>query len=384
MHHTEHFIMEGSIFSPGRRFIPASIALFEAMLLFPPEQIVGPLQNVPNSSHEPESQKTAINLLFDCTDSMAQAQHGITSSSRGYLRGLKSRGSNLVLGCTKTTRTPDIVWAISRGYDRIDASHAPFDGDEETVGNALRQSFPVEDRVKSDLAVQTRLALQVVLQFEHRNENANFEAILGSHLSRLGLQTLDCLVLNVPHATGREVETAFKILQPYIPHWISSLGLSNVSIDVLRHLEERRLSQRLILIQNRFSWWNSFDSEIRHFCIEHDLIYQAFGVLTSNRLLQQSAIVRWYAKENDISCSTALIALVSGMDSVQVLTSCGNKDHLSANLDASRGASSMPLEIKDGFLETLEEAYRHLSETHAAMVLAESAAITSTKQSPNR
>lgn len=140
---------------------------------------------------------------------------------------------------------------------------------------------------------------------------------------------IDCVLLHSPLPTWKETLEAWKALEDFVPHQVRKLGISNCHISVLRILcTSQSIKVRPTVVQNRFYQKTSFDSDVRLFCRDNNITYQAFRVLTANGHLLVSEPVERIAKEAKVKIQSALYALVSSLGSVSVLNGTSNHEHM--------------------------------------------------------
>lgn len=125
---------------------------------------------------------------------------------------------------------------------------------------------------------------------------------------------LDCVILHAPLDTWFQTLEAWGALESFVPHKVRCLGISNISVDLLKLMHtSTRVKIRPQVVQNRFCERNLFDRGVRSFCRENDLSHQAFWVLTANPKLLVSDLVKVLAKEAVVEPQAALYALVCSL-----------------------------------------------------------------------
>lgn len=109
------------------------------------------------------------------------------------------------------------------------------------------------------------------------------------------------------------------------------LGVSNVTLEQLERLcQDARIQPRFV--QNRCYAIRGWDRAVRQFCTSHDMIYQAFSLLTANRDLFSRPELTVIAKRHGRTTSQIIFrfALDVGM---LPLTGTTNVDHMREDLD---------------------------------------------------
>ena len=123
---------------------------------------------------------------------------------------------------------------------------------------------------------------------------------------------LDCLVLHSPFPTTSENLTAWRVLESYVPHYIRTLGISNVSLPALEWLWSHAIIKPGV-VQNRFQAENGYDSELRRWCREKGVVFQSFWTLKKNPRLLSSAPNLALQREVGVGEAVALYCLVLGL-----------------------------------------------------------------------
>ena len=123
---------------------------------------------------------------------------------------------------------------------------------------------------------------------------------------------IDCLVLHSPFPSISLTLSAWKTLEKYVPHPIRSLGISNTDLTTLKTIYQSAFIKPAV-VQNRFHARTGYDGPLRRFCLENDIVYQAFWTLTANRQLVASGPVVEFGKLMGVSKEVAFYALVLGL-----------------------------------------------------------------------
>lgn len=107
-------------------------------------------------------------------------------------------------------------------------------------------------------------------------------------------------------------------MEKFVPHKALALGVSNFSLTVLKSLYKSAMIKPSV-VQNRFYPPTSFDSPIRQFCREKNIIHQAFWTLSANPELLFSDPVALIARSVSIAIETALYGFILGIGNIAVL-----------------------------------------------------------------
>ena len=124
---------------------------------------------------------------------------------------------------------------------------------------------------------------------------------------------IDCLLLHSPFPDMKETKEAWRAMELHVPSFVRTLGVSNVyDLELLRQIFEFASTKPAVL-QNRFYAGSGYDADIRAFCAEKGITYQAFWTLTANPELLGSEVVKGVAGKVGVSEAVALYALVLGL-----------------------------------------------------------------------
>ncbi|KAF3031561.1 hypothetical protein E8E12_001278 [Didymella heteroderae] len=234
--------------------------------------------------------------------------------------------------------------ALKQGFRRVDTAAQPKHYQEHLVGKALREVYSEGLVSRQDLYVQTKYTTPAGQDLSNMpyDPNAPLETQIhtsvASSLNNLRTQQdseegtyLDCLLLHSPLPTLEQTLEAWRLLETYVPHKIKALGISNVTLPVVREIYNTSTIKPSV-VQNRFYAQTRYDGPLRAFCRENGITYQSFWTLTGNPKLLKSKPVQELAEAAGVSMPTALYALV--MDSgVEVLNGTTSAEHMRDDLD---------------------------------------------------
>jgi diketogulonate reductase-like aldo/keto reductase len=145
---------------------------------------------------------------------------------------------------------------------------------------------------------------------------------------------VDCLLLHSPLRTIDQTLQAWRVLESYVPDKIRTLGISNVSLPVLRNIHEHAKVKPAV-VQNRFHAETRYEIPLRAFCREQGIIFQSFWTLTGNIHLLKSDVVAELAQAAKVGRPVALYALVIDQG-VMVLNGTTSSDNMHADLEGIR------------------------------------------------
>lgn len=187
----------------------------------------------------------------------------------------------------KEEQTEELVsLALATGFRAIDTANQRKHYFEEGVGAAVaRSKLP-----RGELFLQTKFTYQ--RGQDHRlpydpkaDVAAQVRQSFESSLKHLRVDYLDSYVLHGPSSGNdwtdqdRRVWSAMESLQTEGKARL--LGVSNISLEQLRTLcGEAKIAPAFV--QNRCYASAGWDSEVRAFCRQREIVYQGFSLLTAN------------------------------------------------------------------------------------------------------
>jgi diketogulonate reductase-like aldo/keto reductase len=219
-------------------------------------------------------------------------------------RGFEIRGVRIpamVYGTAwKEDATESLAFgALTTGFRGIDTANQRKHYHEAGVGRAI---------ARAAAAGIPRDALFVQTKFTHlggQDHRLPYDAAapiaeqvaqsFASSLDHLGVAHLDSLVLHGPSLRDRLAPAdreAWRAIEKIAETGGASLiGISNVTAAQIRELIElARIPPAFV--QNRCYAERGWDRAIRALCAEHDIVYQAFSLLTANRDVVSGRTVR--------------------------------------------------------------------------------------------
>ena len=238
----------------------------------------------------------------------------------------------------KKDRTADlVVKAIQTGFRGIDTACQPKHYNEPQIGTALQRlkDYGIE---REDLFLQTKftpLSGQDPRQVPYeKNAPVELQIAQSFETSKNNLQTeyVDSLVLHspmAPHALLMKAWNAMEKIQK--TGGARQLGISNCyDTDVIGSLYADA-GVKPAIIQNRFYQETGYDADLRHWCSDHEVIYQSFWTLTANPHILASNIIRtiaWKYKKTEAQIFFRYLSL-SG---IVPLTGTTSEQHMREDL----------------------------------------------------
>jgi diketogulonate reductase-like aldo/keto reductase len=178
--------------------------------------------------------------------------------------------------------------AIQKGFRGIDTACQPKHYDEPGVGAGVAASLK-RGLTRADLYLQTKftsLSGQDPKRIPYDPKASPADQItqsVAASLKNLQIDYLDCVLLHSPMPTMTQTQSAWRTLETFVDTGqVRQLGISNCynHTDLERLYETARVKPAII--QNRFYAETNYDSDIRAFCDQNQIIYQSFWTLSAN------------------------------------------------------------------------------------------------------
>ncbi|THZ57452.1 hypothetical protein D6C85_10439 [Aureobasidium pullulans] len=238
--------------------------------------------------------------------------------------------------------------AIRCGFTGVDTAPDLKNYREDLVGDAIRECFNNGDVVRKQLyvstpTIQTKFTPSEGVQSIHLpydKESPLAEQVKQSIKNSLhhlkedhgprtvpGHAYIDCLILHFPLQTASATFEVWAAMETFVPQEVRRLGLSNVSVQVLRRIYET-VSIKPFVVQNRWCAQTGYDAALRTFCLEKGIIYQAYGILTKSPELLLCEPVLQVVRLAGVSKAAALYFLVKSLGNVSILDGTCDREHM--------------------------------------------------------
>lgn len=158
---------------------------------------------------------------------------------------------------------------------------------------------------------------------------------------------IDCIILHSPLANLPLTLEAWRAMEKFVPHKVLALGVSNISLAVLTSLYKSATIKPSV-VQNRFFPGTRFDSAVRQFCQEKNIIYQAFWTLSANPKLLFSDPVSLIARSVSIAIETALYGLILGIGNIAVLNGTTAESRMASDREGLAKLEQWKIEKDNG------------------------------------
>lgn len=193
--------------------------------------------------------------------------------------------------------------ALLSGFRGIDTAGQPKHYREDLVGEGLLYAYE-KGLNREDIFIQTKftpLDGQDINNMPYDPNSSLKEQIKRSfEVSKENLKTdyIDSYVLHSPIYPGAKLKQAWSVMESfYEDKQVGQIGISNCyDLDVLQYLYNNSTIKPAV-IQNRFYEHSNYDKELRAWCKQRGIIYQAFWTLTANPHILSSAIINELSKK---------------------------------------------------------------------------------------
>ncbi len=251
----------------------------------------------------------------------------------------------------KERTTVYVEQALHAGFRGIDTANQLKHYSEKLVGDALK------DFKREELFLQTKFtSLDGQDERLPYEENADIptqvEQSFKSSLEHLRTDYLDSYLLHGPYGHPGLIDEDWQVWgaleKLHQAGKAKLIGISNVNALQLDSLV-RQAKQKPQVVQNRCYANRGWDREVRKICLEHQILYQGFSLLTANPYVLDHPKVleisqRWNAIPEQV------IFRFSQQIGMHPLTGTTSPEHMKQDL-ASREWELTPEETK--FLETI-------------------------------
>lgn len=273
------------------------------------------------------------------------------ASYRNLARPLAANGARiprLIYGTAwKKERTADLVTeALASGFTGIDTACQPKHYREDLVGEGIGKAIRDGVISREALYVQTKFTsflgqdphnvpYDPASSLESQVDKSIATSLQNLSQAHTGAPYIDTMVLHSPLETMELTVRAWRALEQHVPHDVRALGVSNIEARELEILYEAALVKPIV-VQNRFHARTAWDSEVRTYCEEKNMVYQSFWTLTANPSLLKSEVVSNVAQAVNVTREAALYLCVLSLGNVSVLNGTTNKQRMTEDIASLR------------------------------------------------
>lgn len=154
----------------------------------------------------------------------------------------------------------------------------------------------------------------------------------SEHLESESEAYIDCLLLHSPFDNVQRTLDAWAIMETYVPDRVRALGICNVNLPILKVLYAKSVVEPSV-VQNRLVAASKYDSDLRQYCAERQIMYQGFWVLSHNADLLMSDPVKRLAAETKVTVEAATYGLFMSLG-VAVLNGTRSRETMQEDLRA--------------------------------------------------
>ena len=232
--------------------------------------------------------------------------------------------------------------AIRCGFRGIDTANQRRHYFEAGVGKGLAAAYRASTVTRADLFLQTKFTYQAGQDHRLPYDPASTLSVqvaqsMAISLEHLGTDHVDSFVLHGPashsHWTTDDFETWQAMIKERDAGRTRLLGVSNISLAQLQQMA-RAHAEPPAFVQNRCYASRGWDREVRAFCRERNIIYQAFSLLTANVEVLRHRLVAGLAVQLNASSAQIVFAFARQVGMLP-LTGTSSADHMQQDL-ASR------------------------------------------------
>ncbi|KAI1748254.1 Aldo/keto reductase [Xylaria castorea] len=255
-----------------------------------------------------------------------------------------------------------VATALKCGFKGIDTANHPTGYDERRTGEGIAAALASGIK-RENLFVQSKFSPifthhPAKIPYDTSQDvAAQVKQSVDQTFDNLQLDYLDALLLHAPYPDVKDTQAAWEVLESYVPGRIRFLGVSNTTLAQLQGLYETA-TIKPVMVQNRFYKETQYDSEIRSFCKDHSIVYQAFWMLKKNPDILESDVVASVAQKLGVENEVAFYLLMLCLGDTQVLDGTTNQERMETDLKAVANILGEEEKIKE--LQPLVVVFKRL------------------------
>lgn len=248
--------------------------------------------------------------------------------------------------------------AIRAGFRGIDTANQRRHYNEAAVGEGLAAAYQAGIVSRADVFLQTKFTYQRGQDHRLPYDPAATLAVqvaqsLASSLEHLDTDCVDSFLLHGPSSgyewTDDDTEVWQAMIREHDAGRARLIGVSNVS---LQHLQQMATPGGDLpkFVQNRCYARMGWDRDVRMFCVEHNIIYQGFSLLTANVEALRHPLITNLATTLIASPAQIIFAFARAIEMLP-LTGTSNEEHMKQDL---AGAN---LSLPEDVVQKIERAF---------------------------
>lgn len=146
---------------------------------------------------------------------------------------------------------------------------------------------------------------------------------------------LDCLALHSPVEEWGDMVKIWNAMETYVPYHIRHLGICNASYGVVRGLYNHpEVTVKPSIVQNRWIAEEAFQEDLRGFCADRGIVFQAFWAMAKrNNSLKSSRAVVGVSQSAGVALAPAYLALLAGLGGLVVLNGTTDEEHMREDIE---------------------------------------------------
>ncbi len=242
----------------------------------------------------------------------------------------------------KEATTGLVLQAVEAGFTALDTANQLVHYDEARVGDALLQ-LADQGTTRDKLFLQTKFT--PINGQDHRlpydaraSITTQVQQSFTSSLTHLHTDYLDSYVLHGPYSrrglSAEDWEVWGAIESLYDFGKTKMIGISNVTADQLTLLC-MKAKHKPMVVQNRCYAALGWDKEVRKICLDNQIIYQGFSLLTANREVFTEPAIRTMATKYQTGLAQ-IVFRFSQQVGMLPLTGTTNPQHMKEDLQSDR------------------------------------------------
>lgn len=241
----------------------------------------------------------------------------------------------------KEETTEDLTFqALQSGFLAIDTANQRKHYFEEGVGLGLKKFLNLGTLKRENIFLQTKFTF--ARGQDHRKpykDNDTYTQQVAdsfqSSLTHLNTTTLDSYVLHGPYSgrgIGAEDLEVWSAMENLVTQQkVQFLGVSNVSLNQLEQLfDSTKIKPQFV--QNRCFANMGWDKPVREFCLEKNIIYQGFSLLTANSVELASSPILEIARKHNKTVAQIIFRFSQQLGMI-TLTGTSDENHMKQDLN---------------------------------------------------
>jgi len=240
----------------------------------------------------------------------------------------------------KKDQTAELVRkAITTGFRHIDTACQPKHYNEKGVGEGWTTAVQELGLDRRDIWLQTKFTSlkgqdpDDIPYDKHATLEDQVRQSVQQSLRNLQTDYLDSLVMHSPEKSWTDTFRVWSVFEEFVRDGtVKQIGVSNVwDYDFVEHLYTESTIKPAV-IQQRFYSDTKYDVQIREFCLQHRIEYQAFWTLGANpHVLKNNPTIQELATSKGLTPETLLYAFCMTIG-ITVLDGATNEDHMKEDI----------------------------------------------------